>query len=581
MERIRTIIADDSAPVREGLHSLLDIEDDIEVVAEAANGEEAVQKARELEPDVILMDYSMPILNGAEATREIKRTHPETAVVFVSMDTEAASEAIDSGASDFLLKGSPIDLILDSVRSAHLDLVLRTVLETIGRGWPELLHKKVQESALSASQVKQVLKTRQPGEPKCGRMCQQCNIDEDAIHEELAGILGVPYMRLAPYEVEGIEGLIDPVDSRIALLLPEELAREHQMVAIAQEGHELIVAMADPTNAEAIAQAAAITSKDIRPFSARFCEVAEALDRVYIPVPAIVPAPAPEPVLVPVRRPSVWRRTVDAVNTVVPTLPRNLSLHTVVLIAFFCSVLLAMFTVLQVVQSPHYIPAGIALTCGFFFFFYGMKYYVSTAMVLAFSTASGGGAQLGGNGNGNGNGKHSGTRHEGYKTLHGQPINRNGVIDCNGDENGYGNGKTNGHGNGNGNGNGNGYHLPKEKQPFVSIHLATYNEELVIDRLLSACTAMDYDNYEVVIVDDSTDGTVEKLEKWKSHPRVKAVHRESRKGFKGSALQVALGRMDPRTKYIMIYDADFVPPPDSIYHFLDYFGELDSNGNGH
>jgi GT2 family glycosyltransferase len=107
----------------------------------------------------------------------------------------------------------------------------------------------------------------------------------------------------------------------------------------------------------------------------------------------------------------------------------------------------------------------------------------------------------------------------------------------------------------------------------------------VVDRLLEACTSFDYENYEVIVADDSTDETVEKLKKWKEHPRVRVIHRSSRKGFKGGALQEALRRMNPRTEYVMVFDADFVPPADAIWHFLDYFGRLtkpkNGNGNGH
>jgi cellulose synthase/poly-beta-1,6-N-acetylglucosamine synthase-like glycosyltransferase len=127
--------------------------------------------------------------------------------------------------------------------------------------------------------------------------------------------------------------------------------------------------------------------------------------------------------------------------------------------------------------------------------------------------------------------------------------------------------------------------LPADKQPFVSVQLALYNEKRVVDRLLEACTSFDYENYEVIVVDDSTDETVELLKRWKEHPRVRVIHRSSRKGFKGGALQEALRRMNPRTEYVMIFDADFVPPADAIWHFLDYFGRLakakNGNGNGH
>jgi len=132
--------------------------------------------------------------------------------------------------------------------------------------------------------------------------------------------------------------------------------------------------------------------------------------------------------------------------------------------------------------------------------------------------------------------------------------------------------QENGNGKNGENSNGNNH------QPFVSIHLPFYNEKNVADRILNACTSLDYENYEVIVADDSIDETVEILKKWKDHPKVKISHRDSRKGWKGGALNEALKQMDPRAEYVMVFDADFVPPPDIIRQFLPYFGN-NTNGN--
>jgi len=117
-------------------------------------------------------------------------------------------------------------------------------------------------------------------------------------------------------------------------------------------------------------------------------------------------------------------------------------------------------------------------------------------------------------------------------------------------------------------------------QPFISIHLAFYNEKNVADRILTACTSLDYANYEVIVVDDSKDETVDILKKWQDNPRVKIIHREARKGWKGGALNEALKRMDPRAEYVLVFDADFIPPTDIIQQFLPYFGGgVNLNGN--
>jgi len=103
-----------------------------------------------------------------------------------------------------------------------------------------------------------------------------------------------------------------------------------------------------------------------------------------------------------------------------------------------------------------------------------------------------------------------------------------------------------------------------------------YNEKNVADRLLKACTSLNYRNYEVIVVDDSTDETVQILEKWAHHSNVKIIRRETRSGFKGGALNEALKNMDPRAQYVIVFDADFIPQPDIIQQFLAQF-----NGNGY
>ncbi|HUK79828.1 MAG TPA: glycosyltransferase [Nitrososphaerales archaeon] len=122
--------------------------------------------------------------------------------------------------------------------------------------------------------------------------------------------------------------------------------------------------------------------------------------------------------------------------------------------------------------------------------------------------------------------------------------------------------------------------------PMVSVHLAIYNEEHVIDRLLAACTKFDYPNYEVVVVDDSKDGTVGRLKEWLLNAmkydgqKLKIIHRSDRSGFKGGALNEALKHTSPKAEYIVVLDADFVPEPDMLKKFLAYFNKHGANGNG-
>ncbi len=114
-------------------------------------------------------------------------------------------------------------------------------------------------------------------------------------------------------------------------------------------------------------------------------------------------------------------------------------------------------------------------------------------------------------------------------------------------------------------------------EPFISIHIATYNEKRVVGRLLEACSNLNYSNYEVILVDDSTDGSMEVLEPWTKVERFKIIHRDTRDGFKGGALTHALRAMDPRAEYVAIFDADAVPFPDVLndllYHFYTNGGQ--------
>jgi len=120
--------------------------------------------------------------------------------------------------------------------------------------------------------------------------------------------------------------------------------------------------------------------------------------------------------------------------------------------------------------------------------------------------------------------------------------------------------------------------------PFVSVHIALYNEKNVVQRILEACGALAYPNFEVVVVDDSTDETTDILMKFihdhrGGNPRFKLVHREGREGFKGGALNEALKSTDPRAQYVVVFDADFVPPPDTIVKLTEYFGKNGTNGH--
>jgi DNA-binding NarL/FixJ family response regulator len=113
-DRVRLLIVDDHAVVRQGLITFLELQDEIEVVGEAGNGKEALQKVKELEPDVVLMDLVMPVMDGLTAIKEIKLLRPQTEVIALTSfaDDEKVFTAIRSGATGYLLKDvQPNDLV--------------------------------------------------------------------------------------------------------------------------------------------------------------------------------------------------------------------------------------------------------------------------------------------------------------------------------------------------------------------------------------------------------------------------------------------------------------------------------------
>jgi len=121
MQRIRVLIADDHKVVREGLAAILNAKQSIEVVGEAQNGQEAVEKARSLVPDVILMDVRMPRMGGVEATRQIKRESPHIGVIALTMYDEEhyIFDLVRAGATGYLLKDTDSEQIVVAIHAIY------------------------------------------------------------------------------------------------------------------------------------------------------------------------------------------------------------------------------------------------------------------------------------------------------------------------------------------------------------------------------------------------------------------------------------------------------------------------------
>ena len=122
---MKVILADDHRIVREGLKSLLQSQPDLEVIAEASDGRQAVEMAREMGPDVVVMDVAMPQLNGIEATRQLAGDQRDMKIVALSMhsDRRYVSEALKAGASGYVLKDGAFDELISAIRAVVSDRV--------------------------------------------------------------------------------------------------------------------------------------------------------------------------------------------------------------------------------------------------------------------------------------------------------------------------------------------------------------------------------------------------------------------------------------------------------------------------
>ena len=118
---IRIVIAEDHALVREGTRQLLEREPDLSVIAEAADGAQAVALTDELRPDVVIMDIAMPVMSGIDATIAIKERHPDTAVLILTAydDDQYVSALLGAGAAGYLLKDVPSAELTRAVRAVH------------------------------------------------------------------------------------------------------------------------------------------------------------------------------------------------------------------------------------------------------------------------------------------------------------------------------------------------------------------------------------------------------------------------------------------------------------------------------
>jgi DNA-binding NarL/FixJ family response regulator len=121
MEKIRLLLVDDHEVVRTGLRMLLEHQPDMEIVGEASTGAEALEMAAQVKPDVVVMDITLPDISGIEATRQIKRSQPEAAIVALTIheDEQYFFEMLQAGAAGYVPKRAAPEDLISAIRAAH------------------------------------------------------------------------------------------------------------------------------------------------------------------------------------------------------------------------------------------------------------------------------------------------------------------------------------------------------------------------------------------------------------------------------------------------------------------------------
>ena len=193
-ENIKVLIVDDHQVVRQGLRTFLELQDDILVVGEAMDGGTAVEMARQLDPDVILMDLVMPHMDGIEATRQVKALGTGIKIIALTSFTENEKvfPAIQAGAASYLLKDVSPDDLVDAIRAAHRgearlhpDVLQKLMEQVASQGTPQ---REPQLESLTAREL-EVIRLVAQGRNN-HEIAQELVISEKTVKTHISNILG-------------------------------------------------------------------------------------------------------------------------------------------------------------------------------------------------------------------------------------------------------------------------------------------------------------------------------------------------------------------------------------------------------
>src|SRR3989475_11135948 len=272
----RILIADDHRAVREGLRSLIDPDPEMEVVGEAADGQEAARKALELRPDLILLDNSMPGMTGLEVARMLRANLPETKIVFLTLDPGIRDLALATGAAAHISKDQPPQEIMRVVRAAA-GISAPKVLSHAVSAQAKLAELLVTEKNLSARQVQDLDTARESKQTLSNALLRSSLVAEESLAAMLARVSG-----------RAVVSLASAPDAAVVRQLPRRFC-ELRAVVLTEFGRtSATLAMADPLDDAAEREAKDMLGGiDVRVVTATLSDVREALRRAY--APAAVP----------------------------------------------------------------------------------------------------------------------------------------------------------------------------------------------------------------------------------------------------------------------------------------------------